>query len=173
VVHFLTVGTRPMRPQTTFGMTEASRLTGINVRILALWVNRRVVKPSENWGRGRGRGSRWTFSDLVGLRAIARLRQEGVSMQRVRKILEKLRTLTGEDRTLDAIASARLLVMDDGQVVIARSEQEMFELLSGQHRLPLLVDLEGPTREVEAELREKMPDRIPELERDGIIRRVA
>lgn len=164
-----------MTQTTTFGMQDAARFTGVSVPLLTRWMGRGLIKSSFNLGPGRGLGNRWTLPDLVGLRTIAALRAQGVSMQRVKKICEKLSSLTGKYRTLDALAAMRLLVLPDGEIVLARNVDELVSLFSGQHLMTaILVDLKEPAEVIELEIRKALPPKdIAELEKGGLIPKAA
>jgi len=138
----------------TYSMGQAEALTGIPKRTLSAWVVRGVCKPTTDKGYGRSNGKHWSFSDLVGLRVIAELRGQGVSLQRVRKVISKLRSLTGRGSNLRALASAKLVIVGRNDVAVATSAKTLVSLLSGQAMLPgiVLVDVAPSLRDVERRL---------------------
>jgi DNA-binding transcriptional MerR regulator len=70
------------------------------------WAAQGVVEPSAGWDRqtGRHHARRYTTQDLAVVRLVVRLRQAGVSMQRVAAILHNLkrRTLARGFKSADA-----------------------------------------------------------------------
>jgi DNA-binding transcriptional MerR regulator len=132
-------------------MGQAEALTGVSKRTLAAWVDRGVLKPTAHKGNGRGNGKHWSFSDLVGLRVIGDLRCQGISLQRVRKVIAKLRTLTGSDSNLQALASAKLVILPGNNVAVAPDAKTLRALLSGQYvmRGIVVVDVAPSLRAVE------------------------
>ena len=138
----------------TYSMGQASALTGIRTRTLLAWTTRGVCKPTANKGRGRGNGRHWSFSDLVGLRVIKELRDQGISLQRVRKVISKLRGLTSRGSNLQALASAKLVVLPGNDIAVATSTKTLVSVLSGQHvmRGIVVVDVETSLRNVETRL---------------------
>ncbi|HUY62045.1 MAG TPA: DUF433 domain-containing protein [Candidatus Dormibacteraeota bacterium] len=69
------------------------RLTGLSERQLQYWDDRDLVRPSLAAGQGRGHRRLYDFRDLVSLRVAADLRQHGVSLQTIRKVVGHLRSL--------------------------------------------------------------------------------
>ena len=67
--------------------TEGIRLTP---QTLSTWAQREIAVPSVRWPRKRGRAHArfYSLADLKRIRLIVRLRESGVSMQRVRAILD-------------------------------------------------------------------------------------
>jgi len=129
-------------------------LTGIPKRTLSAWVARGVCKPTTDKGYGRSNGKHWSFSDLVGLRVIADLRDQGISLQRVRRVISKLRGLTGRDSNLRALAGAKLVVLPGNDIAVASNARTLLSLLSGQYimRGIVVVDVDTSLREVEKRL---------------------
>jgi len=135
----------------TYSMGQAEALTGIPKRTLSAWVARGVCKPTTDKGYGRSNGKHWSFSDLVGLRVIADLRDQGISLQRVRKVISKLRGLTSRGSDLQALASAKLVVLPGNDIAVATSTKTLVSVLSGQHimRGIVVVDVETSMRNVQ------------------------
>jgi predicted RNase H-like HicB family nuclease len=55
------------------------------------WDRSGIVKPSVKAGAGKGTRREYSFQDLVGLKVAKRLRDEGISLQKIRKALAWLR----------------------------------------------------------------------------------
>jgi uncharacterized protein (DUF433 family) len=72
------------------------RLTGLTKRRLQYWDEHDFVRPSLAAGQGRGHRRLYAFGDLVDLRVASGLRREGASLQRIRRVVEHLRTLSYE-----------------------------------------------------------------------------
>lgn len=138
----------------TYSMGQAEALTGIPKRTLSAWVVRGVCKPTADKGYGRSNGKHWSFSDLVGLRVIADLRDQGISLQRVRKVISKLRSLTGRGSKLRALAGAKLVVLPGNDIAIASNAKTLLSLLSGQYimRGIVVVNVDTSLRAVEIRL---------------------
>ncbi len=76
-----------------FSLPMVRRLTGLSARQLQYWDERRFLPPSVSRGRGRGRPRLYGFRDLVSLRVAADLRQQGVSLQLIRRVHAHLQSL--------------------------------------------------------------------------------
>ncbi len=113
----------------SFSSKQAQYLSNISVMQMHYWVQTGIAVPSISTGKGRGSIRRWNFTDIVGLRALAMLRDEGVPLQRVRKLLPLLKTETGERGNLKALGRARLVILPDGDVALARSDRALLSLL--------------------------------------------
>lgn len=140
----------------SFSTLQANKLSGVPVDTLKYWASTKVAIPSVDKGAGQGKARRWSFTDLLGLRVVASLRDQGVSLQRVRKILPKLKALTRKDSNLAALAGSRLAVLPDGDVAIRRSSEELISLLnspSQQLMAPIMImDLDAALRDVESRM---------------------
>jgi len=97
----------------------------ISRRQLQYWAQTDLIKPSERTEGGHGR---YTFEDLVALKAAKRLIDSGVSVQRIRKSIGALREmLPTVERPL-----AELVLVATGDVVLAFRDGTAFDALSGQ-----------------------------------------
>lgn len=71
--------------KTVIALTDVSRMQ------LDHWDKSGIVRPSGRTGIGRGTRKEYTFKDLVALKTAKRLRDEGISLQKIRKALSHLR----------------------------------------------------------------------------------
>ncbi len=113
-----------------FSLPQVSRLTGVGQRTLDYWANTGVATPVLDLGMGRSRGRRYSFVEITGIRCIQNLRSQGVSLQRVRRVVDQLRKLADEGNNLELLSAARLFVMDDARdVVLAETPERLLSLL--------------------------------------------
>jgi len=73
---------------------DVSKLTGMTGKMLRYWDDTGLFPASGRSGDGeRGQGTRrlWSFRDVIVLRAITRLRAEGITTHRIRRALDYLR----------------------------------------------------------------------------------
>lgn len=131
----------------TFGRKAAVALTGVSGRQLEHWATSGIVRPSIRAGAGKGSRREYSFKDLVALKVAKRLRDEGISLQKIRKSLAwlrrhfpevaaplaELRFLTnGVDLfVLDRDPQKILDTLKNGQLVIALALGELIEDLRG------------------------------------------
>jgi DNA-binding transcriptional MerR regulator len=79
-----------------FTSEKVCSLTGATPRQLQYWDEEGFLSPSLRRGGGKGRRRLYTFRDLVSLRVVAQLRQAGISLQLIRRVVDHLRDLDYE-----------------------------------------------------------------------------
>lgn len=100
-------------------------MLGISRRQLQYWAQTDLVAPSAKTPGGH---RRYSFADLVALKATKRLIDGGVSVQRIRKSIQALRkSLPDIERPL-----SDLVLVTTGDVVLAFHEGAAFDAISGQ-----------------------------------------
>jgi DNA-binding transcriptional MerR regulator len=120
-----------MRKPGMFSMKETAKLSGVSLYTLQNWCTKGLIQPTLNLGAGKGLGKKFSLRDLIGLRAVRELREAGVSLQRVRKLAEALRQIKGHNRTLDALAASRLVVLPDNTVAVM-DNLELLDVITRQ-----------------------------------------
>jgi len=97
----------------------------ISRRQLQYWAQTDLIRPS---ARTPGGHSRYTFEDLVAVKAAKRLIDAGVSVQRIRRSIRALtRMLPSVEKPL-----TELVLVATGDVVLAFKDGTAFDALSGQ-----------------------------------------
>jgi DNA-binding transcriptional MerR regulator len=113
------------RPTRSFRSGQVVRILGITRRQLQYWAATALVAPST---RTEGGHHRYTFEDLVALRAAKQLIDAGVSVQRIRRSIGALqRVLPSVSRPL-----SELVLVATGDVVLVLRDGSAFEAVSGQ-----------------------------------------
>jgi DNA-binding transcriptional MerR regulator len=128
-------------PERVTGYTavQAARLSGCTPAQLDAWRRIGLVVP------GAADTSPYSFRDLVALRMVASLLDEGVAMARIRRAVGEL-LRAGED------IAALLLVSEGDSVLACRDDGQILDVLrNGQ--LVLFVSVDRMAHEVEAEVR--------------------
>jgi DNA-binding transcriptional MerR regulator len=149
-----------------FTAQQASRLTSCTAHQLRYWDRVGLVKPSIQGTGGRpGRRRLYSFRDLVALRVVRSLLDNGMSVQRVRRAWDYLRRTADMDRHLSDVQ-----LVTDGTSLFAISEGEV-ELLDAirQGQLAFFGTLEEITRSVAEDVSKFELDREQFLE---MLRRV-
>jgi DNA-binding transcriptional MerR regulator len=116
------------------------QILGISRRQLQYWAQTGLVVPSVQTPGGHGR---YTFQDLVALKAAKRLIDAGVSVQRIRASIVALQKLLPTVRR----PLAELILVATGDVVLAFRDGAAFDAISGQEWVFEVAQLQ---REVEA-----------------------
>ncbi len=130
---------------------QVCKIVGITYRQLDYWARTDLLRPSISEAKGSGTQRRYSYRDLLELKVIKRLLDAGVSLQSARKAIEYLRRNLGED-----VASANL-VIDGGGSVLARSGEEIIDLLKGGQGVLNIVALSGVVEELDAAIHELVP----------------
>ena len=108
-----------------YASREVVQILGISRRQLQYWSQTDLVVPSAKTPGGH---SRYTFGDLVSLKAAKRLIDAGVSVQRIRASIRALRKLLPTVRR----PLAELILVATGDVVLAFRNGTAFDAVSGQ-----------------------------------------
>jgi hypothetical protein len=108
-----------------FRTREVAQLLGVSRRQLQYWAKTDLAHPSH---RTKGGHHRYTFQDLVALKAAKRLIDAGVSVQRIRTSIGALK------RILPSVSKplAELVLVATGDVVLVLRDGSAFEAVSGQ-----------------------------------------
>ena len=104
---------------------DVVEILDISRRQLQYWAQTDLVVPSAQTPGGH---SRYSFEDLVALKTAKRLIDAGVSVQRIRKSIRKLRRILPTVRR----PLAELTLVATGDVVLAFRDGTAFDAISGQ-----------------------------------------
>ena len=118
-----------------FTSGEVQKIVGLTQRKLGYWDDPALVRPHGRPAQGSGSRRIYTLLDVVRLKLILRLRQAGLSLQKIRRALIILSDLPDEPAPL-----AELEVVTDGQrILIRKSNEQLLDPLARQYflRLPL------------------------------------
>jgi len=138
-----------------FVSKEVAKLFGITVRKLDYWVTTGLVTPSIIASKGKGTSRVFDFKDLVQIRTIKALIDGGMSIQKIRKSVEKLKEW-GEEIPL----TARLIT--DGQSIfqIVRDEKELV------HAVDTLKEGQGVFFISIGKLKKEVEDKVIQFEKE-------
>ena len=146
-----------MQLKNTYSAREVAALTGLSARQLQWWDARRLFAPavaSRRTAAGGYTERRYTPVDLLELMVLSDLRRQGLSIGRIRLLLETLRTKFGI-RLFEAIGGAgTITLLTDGREIYARTaDGEFINLLRAPDQpmlvvgdLPLLKELTARTK---------------------------
>jgi DNA-binding transcriptional MerR regulator len=153
-----------MQLKNTYSAREVASLTGLTARQLQWWDQRRVFASAVAPKRTAAGGfteRRYTPVDLLELMVLADLRRQGMSINRIRLLLDTLRNQF-RVRLFDAVGGAgTLTLLTDGRDIYARTAQgDFFNLLRDPTQPLLVVGDELPLRALTAKARrERRPKR--------------
>ncbi|MBI5755781.1 MAG: MerR family transcriptional regulator [Nitrospirae bacterium] len=124
----------PSRRENFFSSSQICNIAGISRRQLQYWDKTGLVNPTYRTEGGHGR---YTFQDLIAIKAAKRLIDAGVSVQGIRKSIGELKRILPkikkplEDLTLVAT----------GDVILVFYENTAFEAVSGQEWIMDIADV--------------------------------
>lgn len=143
-----------MQLKNSYSAREVAAMTGLTARQLQWWDARRLFASAVASKRTEAGGfteRRYTPVDLLELMVLADLRRQGLSVSRIRQLLETLRTHFGI-RLFEAIGgTGPLTLLTDGRDVYARTASgEFFDLLRAPDQPLLVLGSNLPLRELTA-----------------------
>jgi len=133
-----------------FSTTEICRITGIPYDTLFGWMHSGLVTPSLAKPQGRGKRARWDFRDLVAIKTVQRLRQHGVSIQGLKRVVRYIHEHLEIEHPL-----RECWLATDGDEVYMLDGKQLLSLLRkpGQFTLFHLVDMKQTTEDLHAKIR--------------------
>jgi DNA-binding transcriptional MerR regulator len=134
-----------------YGGPQVCKIVGITYRQLDYWARTDLLRPSLADAAGSGTQRRYSYRDLVALKVIKSLIDAGLSLQTARKAIDYLREHMGED-----LASASL-VLDGGASVLARTGDDIVDLVRRGQGVLNIVPLAGLVEQLDASIHEIAP----------------
>jgi DNA-binding transcriptional MerR regulator len=128
-----------------FSGTRAAKVVGITYRQLDYWARTDLIRPSLADAEGSGSRRKYSYNDLLELKAIKKLLDAGIKLEQVRKVFDYVRQHVATD-----IAAAHI-VIDGASVNLYDGEQLIDVLKRGQGVLNVL-SMGGVKDELEADL---------------------
>lgn len=144
-----------------FTSQQASSLTGCTAHQLRYWDQVNLLCPSIQRTGGRpGRRRLYSFRDLVALRVVKSLLDNGMSIQRIRRAWDYLRRIGEMDEHLSEVK-----LVTDGDTIfrVASGEEELLDALR-HGQLAFFVAIDSITRQVEEDVTRFELDRAHFLE---------
>ncbi|MGC2966205.1 MerR family transcriptional regulator [Paraburkholderia aspalathi] len=120
----------------TFSAKEAAKLAGLSFAMLNYLGRYDIAGPSGSDQRSRGRARRYLYADLLLLRVVGRLLQNGISVLRLRRALEGLRSRQSSDDLL-----TKRFVVTDGYNIFFQDSGVAELLETGQLTFAFVLEL--------------------------------
>ena len=135
-----------------FTSGEVQKIVGVTQRQLGYWDDTALAHPHGRPAQGSGSRRLYTLRDIIQLKLIARLRQDGLSLQKIRRALLSLSDLVDEPAPL-----TELEVITDGCYIrIRKSNERILDPLTRQYVLRL------PVADLLAEVEQRVPSSSPD-----------
>lgn len=115
-----------------FSTGVVSNLVGASKRQLDHWTSTGLLRPSGKDAEGRGTRRKYTFQDVVALKAISALRARQCPLQKIRKAVRHLRS-NYSDATNNQLLSRMTLLTDGKDVYILTDETQVMDIVTRQH----------------------------------------
>jgi DNA-binding transcriptional MerR regulator len=142
-----------------YSSREVASITGLSARQLQWWDAKKIIKPSVATHRTEAGGyteRRYSPVDLFELAVLADLRRGGLSVGKIRQLLDTLRRKFGI-RLFDAIGGGgSITLLTDGKEIYARSDTgQFFNLLRAPGQPLLVVGNEDSLKELQMRMRSR------------------
>jgi DNA-binding transcriptional MerR regulator len=138
---------------------EVASITGLSAKQLQWWDARKLIKPSIGSHRTEAGGfteRRYSPVDLFELAVLADLRRSGLTVAKMRVLLDTLRRRFGI-RLFDAVGGGgSITLLTDGKEIYARTHSgQFFNLLRAPSQPLLVIGNEGTLKELQLRVRSK------------------
>jgi DNA-binding transcriptional MerR regulator len=140
-------------PVESFSGKKAADIVGITYRQLDYWARTDLIRPSLADARGSGSRRRYSYRDLLELKLVKTLLDDGIKLESIRGAFGYLRDQLGED-----LSTAKLVIVGSSAVLV-RENDELVDVVNryqGQGVLNLLA-LDGVQHQVDAAIVELIP----------------
>lgn len=134
---------------------EVCKITGISYRQLDHWTTSSLIQASIRNLKGSGFHRIYSFQDIIQIKLVNKLREAGVSLQKIRIALKNIDSLLGDNINISDVS-----VFSDGKSIYVISDNDqMIDLLKkGQAVFGISL---GPVHtEAEAEVFSLYPDKV-------------
>jgi len=134
-----------------FSGAKAAEIVGITYRQLDYWARTDLVRPSLEDAKGSGTRRKYSYRDLLELKAIKSLLDAGIKLETVREVFTYLREQLGED-----VTTANLVIQGNASVLI-QTDGELIDLVKKGQGVLNILPLSGVKDEVDARIVELRP----------------
>ncbi len=132
-----------------FKSREVVDLTGITLRQLQWWDERRIVVPARE-----GHRRLYSTEDLAEVAVICELRRRGFSLQRVRKVMRLLQREFSKRLAETVSGSSDYHLLTDGRTLyLETSARQIVDILKNSRQPMLTICLSDTVRQVRAVIR--------------------
>src|SRR5579862_7831462 len=132
--------------QASFTSREVVAMTGITLRQLQWWDERRIVVPAR-----QGHRRLYSTEDLAEVAVICELRRRGFSLQRVRKVMRFLQREFSKRLAETVTGSSDYHLLTDGRTLyLETSARQIVDILKNSRQPMLAIFLRDTLRQVRA-----------------------
>jgi DNA-binding transcriptional MerR regulator len=117
-----------------FSSSDVSRISGVSLRQLQWWDERKVVSP-----RHEGHKRIYGREDVVEISVIAELRRKGFSLQKIRRVLRFLQREMSKRLTSVLGSESELHLVTDGKTIYLEEQNERIIDLFKNSKQPMFL----------------------------------
>ncbi len=143
-----------------FTFDQVVSLCGCTKSQLRYWKETGLVRPSVD-GTDGDSGPLYSFQDLIELKTIKRMLEEGISLQKIRKTLEYIYSATNIERPL---SQCKLITDGNSIFQMCGSDGELIDTLK-RGQFAFCIGLDSITLELDARVQELASDREAFIQR--------
>ncbi len=127
---------------------QAAKIVGISYRQLDYWARTDLIRPSIADAHGSGSQRKYSYEDLIRLKLVKRLIDNGLALQGVRRMVESIAKIEGMN-----LANAGLVFCGGSKSVLARDEENLVDVMRGnQMMFGMVLSLNDIKSELENEI---------------------
>jgi DNA-binding transcriptional MerR regulator len=130
---------------------KTAEIVGITYRQLDYWARTDLIRPSLTDASGSGSRRRYSYRDLLELKAVKTLMDAGIRLELVREVFTYL------SENLDEDVTQVNLVISGNRSVMVRSGEEIVDLLRNGQGVLNILPLAGVKDEVDTKIIELYP----------------
>ena len=135
--------------QPAFTSRAVVELTGISLRQLQWWDERRIVVPARD-----GHKRIYSLDDLAEIAVICELRERGFSLQKIRRVIRFLQRELGKRLVETVRAASEYHLLTDGRhIFLEDSARGVVDLLKNARQPMLSICLSDTVHRIDANLR--------------------
>lgn len=137
---------RNIKAKKDFSARETAQLGGLSKTMLDYLCRNDIAAPACSKKRGKGIERRFSFGDVILLRAIGRILKAGISVKGLKEALKALRKFHPEITPLSLPGTH--LITDGKRIYFQHENKAIEELVSGQFSFAFVIELKGVRDEV-------------------------
>ena len=139
-------------PEGGYSSTQVCSITKVPYGTLYEWLSTGLITPSLVKPQGRGKHARWDYRDILAIQTIQRLRDNGLSMQGLRRVVPYLQQQLDIEHPL-----GECYLVTDGHECYLVDGAQLLRLVRQQGQMTLfhLLDLRSTDKQLRTRMRAK------------------
>ena len=151
----------------SFELKNVCSITGVSPRQLLYWTNTGLVSDSASSQRLQCQKFRYNIRDILIVSVIKELRDKGLSLQRIRKSVERVKKVWGKEHPLAQLRVAcvanSIVYKKDGAYIDALTGQQVIEVAMQKIRNSVESKRLGQTESMVIRAKKKFLNRVSEM----------